>query len=579
MKKILNILLIFFIAFLVNINVKATEMSTMYSTPTYTLGQQQYIQNFKSSEKYSQIIDYVRNNMTNYFVPSKQQYYDFTDNYMMIFYTDTTITDSVRVSFMKNFEYIPYNVYYTINDDYGYFSIFLNAVGGLGAYFDFNFTNNVLTSVNLYSTGNESIRFINILDEVGSGENLISYPDNKFIDTTFFESTSQTVSFGYDEGRFTVNVPIKLGDNVYTPPTSFSGQDFLNQLQQSTSNEPNLLEPTITQKNGYSEVIFEAENYTQDTINEYNIVVTNITNASNQYMQPTLDNYTNAKMTLNVYENTTFHYYLFAIDNPDVIIQEYYINVDISYTNKEYFSIKINNIDNQNNTINYSYIPSEYNTLDEYKCYHRIDNGNNIEDSNCNTIDNQYTLNVGGNKSVIFYVYDNTNTLVYKHIENFVFDLSSPYITFNENYINNFVNLDVRVHWYNDNLNVKYNIDNGTLFDAILNDLSSYDNSKTFQINNLNQGQIVNVLVYDSNNNIISSAEYTINLQRNPNYNTTPQNMSNFFDSLNINNLASDLVEYTKQIGNILINSKIGNLLLLEFIIQAISLILILIRR
>lgn len=235
MKLINKFLIICSFCLLFVINVNATEMSSKYSVPSYTSEQIEQINSFKNSSKYSQIIDYIQNNLNNYFDASTQSYYDFTDNYFMLIQFSQFNSDSIIISFMKNLDNIPYNVYYSNYSDYGGYYLYTNASSGLGLYYKFDFTNDELTNASYYSKGNDAVYFTNILDE--SNENFISYP-GKYIDTTFFDSTNQTVSFGYDEGRFTVNVPIKLNDTIYTPPSSFNGQDFINNLNNSLSPEP-----------------------------------------------------------------------------------------------------------------------------------------------------------------------------------------------------------------------------------------------------------------------------------------------------------------------------------------------------
>lgn len=347
-----------------------------------------------------------------------------------------------------------------------------------------------------------------------------------------------------------------------------------------TPAQPTLLTPNIEYFNGYNKITFSAEDYTQDTINHYNIFIKNLTTGNfEEYMQPTIDNSTNASITIENYENTTYYYYLLDI-NTEEILQDFTFTSNVAYENEQYFLVNVYDINNNNTTIKYYYFPNSNNTIENYKCYHEIQGQNKVEDMGCYGGTNRYELNVGGNKNVTFYVYDSTDNLIYKHNENFVFNQGELYITFNENYLYNYLNLDVIINRFSNGDIVKYSIDNGTLYTATLEEHPSYYNdTKVFTINNLSKGQVVNIYVYDSNNNLISSSQYNVNIYKNVDAWQTNYNIKDIFKTINIKNISNELVSYIKQLGELISNSKLGTLLLVQFSIVAICFILKLIRR
>ena len=118
------------------------------------------------------------------------------------------------------------------------------------------------------------------------------------------------------------------------------------------------------------------------------------------------------------------------------------------------------------------------------------------------------------------------------------------------------------------------------MYTATLEEYPSYYNdTKVFTVNNLSKGQVVNIYVYDSNNNLISSSQYNVNIYKNFDAWQTNYNIKDIFKTINIKNISNELVSYIKQLGELISNSKLGTLLLVQFSIVAICFILKLIRR
>lgn len=514
----------------------------------------------------SNAIQYLKDNSST--IDSLNSNINLTDDENVVKFDLTyslTLTSPLRVQIIYNMtNSLIYQSgrypYYYISNIY-YYSFTLN--------FDSNYN---ITGYNVGSLGYEQVTFSYSSNPNGGlYENFyLDYRLGKNSTLNFTNNTSDNANFliGPQNNQFEFN----YGDNI----TLFDFAKYLSGVGEPTP--PQLLEPVIVNNNGYSEVTFEAINYTTYNIEDYNIIIHNNTLGINYYMQPTLDG-NNAIYKLKLYENSSINYYILDIENNE-ILDNFLVNVNINFENEQIFTIKINSIDNQNNTINYSYIPNENNDINNYTCYHKINGYNEVLDNNCVSSDNNYTLNIGGNKNVDFLIYDSNNNLIYRHNENFIFDLGQTYITFNETYINNFVNLDIIINSYVNNYVVKYSINNGQLYSATLQDYPSYYNDKKiFSLNNLTKNDIINIYVYDSNNNIVATGQYTINIYRNYDAWNTKYNIKDIFNAINIKNISQELFNYIKQIGEIIINSKIGNLLFLEFSCLVIYWVLKMIRR
>lgn len=262
MKKLKYLLIpLFSLLFIVNVN--AASIDTKYTMPSYTDAQKVLIEEFKNSTEYNQILEYIENSMTNVFINGSIGYVDFTDNYLLIFDTDTFLNNTIIVDFVKSFNNIPYNIYQSNGSDYGEFSLFTN--GSINSFrYNFTFSNDLLSNVSLYTNGRFSYNFINMLENITTGDNYISYPDHYYFDTTYYTGYSDTINYGYDNGRFAVNIPIKLEDDVlYTPPTSFDNNVFIDSISLPFTNvEPTYSYTSTILDNGNVKLDFTFTNYT-----------------------------------------------------------------------------------------------------------------------------------------------------------------------------------------------------------------------------------------------------------------------------------------------------------------------------
>ena len=263
-------------------------------------------------------------------------------------------------------------------------------------------------------------------------------------------------------------------------------------------------------------------------------------------------------------------------DREHNIIQQYNINVNVNYSDTD-FNVEITNIDNSTKEVFYKYIISD--NTQNYTCYHSINNNEFIQDLDCtDTSTVYYNLTMPNNGNLAFKIEDGNNNIVYEYNQNIVFNVSDIFISFQDNYDNIYLNLNVLINRYQTNDIVEYSINNSSFIQANLEDYSSTQNIKNFYVNNLNNNDILVVRV-KRNNEIITYATYKANYLKNNTSSSSDFNLNNFFDKLNINNINSNLRNYITQIGNIFINSKLGNLIILEFFIMVVCWVLKTIRK
>lgn len=337
---------------------------------------------------------------------------------------------------------------------------------------------------------------------------------------------------------------------------------------------PTIQPPYNIYKNGYTETTFLINNYTEKSnVNGYFIRIINNNNGNVQGIAPDYSN-PDREITLTSYENTNYTIQIY--DREYNIIQEYSINANINYSDTN-FNVEITNIDNSTKEVFYKYIISD--NTQNYTCYHSINNNEFIQDLDCtDTSTVYYNLTMPNNGNLAFKIEDENNNIVYEYNQNFVFSVSDTYISFQDNFENNYLNLNVLINRYQINDIVEYSINNSSFIQANLEDYSTTQNIKNFYVNNLNNNDILVVRV-KRNNEIVTYATYKANYLKNNTSSSSDFNLNNFFDKLNINNINLNLRNYITQIGNIFINSKLGNLIILEFFIMVVCWVLKTIRK
>lgn len=376
-------------------------------------------------------------------------------------------------------------------------------------------------------------------------------------------------NFSIDNGEDYIfqqsNIPINFSNgNKY----NFEVDDYF------SSPIPTIQPPYNIYKNGYTETTFLINNYTlKSNVKGYYIRIINNTNGNIEGIAPDYEN-PDREITLTSYENTNYTIQIY--DREYNIIQEYSINANINYFDTN-FNVEITSVDNNTKEVFYKYIISD--STQNYTCYHSINNNEFIQDLDCtDTSTVYYNLTMPNNGNLAFKIEDNDGNIVYEYNQNFVFSVSETYISFQDNFENNYLNLNVLINRYQTSDIVEYSINNSSFIQANLEDYSTTQNIKNFYVNNLNNNDILIVRV-KRNNEIITYATYKANYLKNNTSSSNDFNLNNFFDKLNINNINSNLRNYITQIGNIFINSKLGNLIILEFFIMVVCWVLKTIRK
>lgn len=559
MKKLKIILPIFLISLFVFIgNVKAAAQIN-FNTQNYTP-----LQNCLNSSNCIDESDFW-NNILNYnnLIQKDDDFayytilYDFSNNYLYYIRTNEKL-------------YIRY--FY----NYGNNSLYLNYANLQNSkyrriIYSFN-SNGIITNVD--DDGDIDFSGTGFIDALGDTPNniftiILATNQENYIYGSY--SSDRNFSFSIDNiGEYTYQseIPINfLNGTTY----HWEVKDI---FEEPTSVVPTIQPPYNTYHNEYTETTFIVDNYTSESVSAgYNVEIINNNNKNTKFITPK-SNEPYQEITLTSYENT--NYTIQIHDREYNILQKYSINANINYETNNNFSIEINNIDNNTREVFYKYIISDSNQ--NYTCYHSINNNPFIQDMDCmdpSTV--YYNLTMPNNGNLAFKIEDNNGNIVYKYDQNIVFNVSETYISFQDNFDNNYLNLNVLINRYQSNDIIEYSINNSNFIQANLEDYSTIQNIKNFYINNLNNNDIIIVRV-KRNNEIITYAKYKANYLKYSNNSEEDYNISNIFEKINIENINNELREYIKNFGNLIINSKIGNLLLLQTFCLVIILIIKMIR-
>lgn len=328
----------------------------------------------------------------------------------------------------------------------------------------------------------------------------------------------------------------------------------------------------LTKKNGYYELKLIAENYWGDTLREKQVLLIDESTGKETILPPNETGTT--EETINVYFSKTYRYQI--IDTQYNVLKEEIINVpNVEYDN---FSVKINNIDTNNKNISYTYINNGNTT--NYTCYHQIDGQNEIQDINCSDPNNNYTINLLENKNVNFLIYDNDNNLLFKDTQSFVLSVGQPFISFEENFEYNLLNIKILFNRYSTNYIAKYQIDNGQPITITPTQEQSYYNDiYSYIVYNLTENSIIRAFIYDNNNNLLASSVFNVNRAFIEQNNINNTDISNIFKNLSFNNISTELLQYITNFGNLIISTRLGTIIFTSFIISLLGLVIHLLRR
>lgn len=328
----------------------------------------------------------------------------------------------------------------------------------------------------------------------------------------------------------------------------------------------------LTKKNGYYELKLTAVNYWGDTLREKQVLLIDESTGKETILSPTETGTT--EEIINVYFSKTYRYQI--IDTQYNVLKEEIINVpNIEYDN---FSVKINNIDTNNKNISYTYINNGNTT--NYTCYHQIDGQNEIEDTNCEDPNNNYTINLSENKNVNFLIYDNDNNLLFKDTQSFVLSVGQPFISFEENFEYNLLNIKILFNRYSSNYVAKYQIDNGQLITITPTQEQSYYNDiYSYIVYNFTENSILRAFIYDNNNNLLASSVFNVNKAFIEQNNINNTDISNIFKNLSFDNISTELLQYITNFGNLIISTRLGTIIFTSFIISLLGLAIHLLRR
>lgn len=336
----------------------------------------------------------------------------------------------------------------------------------------------------------------------------------------------------------------------------------------------------IIKRNGYYDLQLNMENYTGETIQEGKQVFLIDTSTGKQtFISPDVNGLPNRTMTIQVYFPTTYKYQIIDTNTIEVIYEEIINIPSIEYDN---FSIKINNINTQNKTINYSYVNNGNTT--NFKCYHQIENGSLLEDTNCTDIDNNYTINLTQNKNINFIIKDSENNTIFEESRNFVMTMSSPFIEFKENYEYNLLNIKVLFNRFNTTDYVaKYQINNEQIITIMPTQEQTANNDiYSYIIYNITEKSVIKAFIFDNNNNLIASSTFNVSstyIQQQNYYNIDSASFKDLFNNLSFKNISSELIDLINRLGNIVLSSRLGIIIFTTFLITLIGLVINLIRR
>lgn len=452
--------------------------------------------------------------------------------------------------------------------------------GGSGLELNINFNGNNVISHSVRGLGNYTL--IDQWQTNGwSGNPMNEDIEVKVINyfDTYFLNNNQNINFRvYSTGSTTFyDIPLELNNVVNIPTIYINAKELFDSLLPNTELQ---ISYELIKQNGYYDLRLNMENYTGETIQEGKQVFLVDTSTGKQtFISPDVNGLPNRTMVIEVYYPTTYKYQIIDTNTLEVIYEEIINIPSIQYEN---FLIKINNINTQNKTINYSYVNNGNTT--NFKCYHQIENGSLLEDTNCTNIDNNYTINLTQNKNINFIIKDSENNIIFEESRNFIMSMAIPFIEFKENYEYNLLNIKVLFNRFNTTDYVaKYQINNEPIVTIVpTQEQTTYNDIYSYIIYNITEKSVIKAFIYDNNNNLIASSTFNISntyIQQQNYYNIDSASFKDLFNNLSFKNISSELIDLINRIGNIILSSRLGIIIFTTFLISLIGLVINLIRR
>lgn len=441
-------------------------------------------------------------------------------------------------------------------------------------YMNFQVSNGVVTSAtgNSYGSSAVEIRYPTTPACDVRTENCVGFIGNYYFDTEYLTNPTNFTLYG-DTGS-TIYIPLKIGEDIYTPPISISNKVFMDALIRQLEPEYTINQSIL--ENGNVKLDFTFTNYTSD--NTYGFTITNrVSGEEYGITNPYDDIYPNIipygetysieipydtiiNVSLSLYtqiEGTSLY------DREVLYVDSYDINnVVFSDPQQPHFSIISQT---QNNLI------GKYNNTKTGDICGHIYNNNNVEwETNCNeTLDIEFSLN----GYVEVYVKRNNNIIYSRKINYIANQQNQPYIVWETNKQDFYSVINWSIKNYDNTMTYRYSKDNGNTFttwaSAIENNyINVYDNNTIIiEIANSDQSTI-----YDSKAiNVINSIS---NLNQK---NNTTNNFINKFTS--IFSVNENILDNINQYWGIIKNSKLYLLIFIPFITSIICGIIYLIRR
>lgn len=393
-----------------------------------------------------------------------------------------------------------------------------------------------------------------------------------YIDTYFLNS-NQNISLNvYGQSGF-YDIPVKLYDSVAEAPNTINAKAFFDSLLPNTELE---ISYELIKQNGYYDLYLYMDNYTGETIqNGKGVQLIDTSTGKQTFISPDVNGLPNRTLVMEVYYPTTFQYQIITTEYE--VLEEIIINVpNIEYDN---FNIVINSIDKENNQVNYSYVNNG--TTTNFKCYHQIQNGSTLQDRNCTNVDNNYTITLSQNKNVNFIIRDSANNIIFQDTRNFVMSVGNPFIEFQENYEYNLLNIKILFNRFNTTDYIaKYQINN----DAIITitptqEQTAYNDVYSYIVYNITENAVIKAFIYDNSNHLIASSTFNVTYAFIEQNKLETNNFNDLFKNLSFSNISSELLNYISNIGNMIINTKLGTIIFTTFLISLLGLVIKLIRR
>lgn len=566
LKKIIIFLLIIILFFLFKNNVSASELVQGTLKLEYS---ETFIETIDNNEtRINNLIDYMRR--TNRFGWNTSTYtYLDSGNYV------------VRV---QNLNTDTWKVYITdATQSYNYLKSELTTYQKRLQYYtgyqlsmDVTFSGNNVVRHSNQSVGSAYISYYVPSNCDITTSDCTSYITDTYYDITFLSDTS-TIQYNNCTDTNCQEFKIEVGTRIFAPSNIVPSKEFFGYFR---PNRELIISYELIKQNGYYDLQLNMENYTGETIQEGKQVFLVDTSTGKQtFISPDVNGLPNRTMTIQVYFPTTYKYQIIDTNTIEVIYEEIINIPSIEYDN---FFIKINNINTQNKTINYSYV-NNGNTRN-FKCYHQIENGTLLEDLNCTNIDNNYTINLTQNKNINFIIKDMENNIIFEESRNFVMSYSTPFIEFKENYEYNLLNIKVLFNRFNTTDYVaKYQINNEPIVTIVpTQEQSTYNDIFSYIIYNITEKSVIKAFIFDNNNNLIASSTFNITntyIQQQNYYNIDSTSFKDLFNNLSFKNISSELIDLINRIGNIVLSSRLGIIIFTTFLITLIGLVINLIRR